>query len=135
MNMLSRKIILYSVIAIAMLTMICGTVSASAYSITVYGTDTSQILQNYQGSSYNDYVDSLVNQRSAQLGSYLETFKASNPSFSYGTSTGSSGYASGFTNFYSMTGNGDSPASIVRFQESVTVSGIINQFSYSANYN
>ena len=118
--MVSRKIMIFSVIAIALLTMACGTVSA--YSIAVHGSDNSPIV--------TDSLKSMVSgmEGSTGLTEYLQSISGAKPTSS--TATGSIGTASAFSNMYHQSENEE-----IRFEQSVRVHGTINYFGYNANFN
>lgn len=123
--MVSRKIMIFSVIAIALLTMACGTVSA--YSISVHGSGNSPIV--------TDSLKSMVSgmEGSTGLTEYLQSISGAKPTSS--TATGSIGTASAFSNMVQQSGNEDGTSSVLRFEQSVRVHGTINYFGYNANFN
>jgi len=124
--MVSRKIIIFSVIAIALLTMVCGTVSA--YSISVSGSENSPIV--------TDSLKSMVSgiQGSTGLSAYLQSISGTTTTAS-SSATGSIGTASAFSHMLSQTGDENGVSEIVEFEQFVSVHGTINHFSYNANFN
>jgi len=122
--MISRKLLICSIIAIAFLTIACGTVSA--YSIQVQGSEISQIISP-------DLQSRIAGIQSSSTGSsILDSIMNSAAHSSSGS--GSSGYVSAYSSLTQNEGNENGVVTTMKFEEFVSVSGTINTFSYSAHF-